>query len=103
MCEERGKIDAPRCYQAHQAMHPLLASRTERGHDGVIAETRGEAFDWNPQMARIHSDAGKRSTGTKNLERVPEGILGAKRLYSHIHAASLCEVMNLADNVAACQ
>jgi hypothetical protein len=41
------------CHDRHEPAHSLLAARTERRHDLMITQARGEGAEWDLEIGRI--------------------------------------------------
>ena len=54
---------------AHQAPHPLLAARTQRRDDRVVAEAGGERVERHRQVTGVDAQARDRSAGPHGAQR----------------------------------
>ena len=90
----------PAADELHQAAHALLAARTERGDDAMVAEAGGERVVGHLQLARVDAQARERAAGAQAAQRVLERLLRAERLDRHVGAAA-GQRLDLGDDVLA--
>ena len=55
--DEASEVGATRDNNFHQASHALLAARTERGDDLVVAKPGRKCIEGNAQVRRVDSEA----------------------------------------------
>jgi hypothetical protein len=95
--EQRLQIDAMLPHQLHQTPHPLLATRTESGHDLVVSQTGRKRFQWNAELAGIDSQARECSTRLNRAESQLESFLQAQSFNCDIDAFAPGRLLYLLD------
>src|SRR5690348_9173583 len=96
--EQGRQVESPVADELHQPAHAFLATRTQRGDDGVVADAGAEGLVWNAELSRVDAEAGERSARSQAAQAGLEGALRAERLDGHVRSAA-GELLHLAHHV----